>query len=49
MNIGYLALGFAAIGAVISLIGCTRPQEKPIKPAPDYLRIYEAMSPKELF
>ena len=48
MNIGYLALGFAALGGIITLIGFTQPQGKPTNPEPNYNKIYQAMRPKEL-
>ena len=47
MNIGLLAFGFAGICGLVSLIGAAC-QEPPGKPEPNYSKIYEAISPKEL-
>lgn len=50
MNIGYLAFGFAGICGLVSLIGAALPgaNQKPARQAADYLKIYEALSPKEI-
>jgi len=47
MNIGLLALGFGILCGILSLMSAAQ-AERPRRPAKDYRRVYEAVSPKEL-
>jgi len=48
MNIGYLALGIAALLGVVALVCyCLPAQPQPVRQV-DYQKIYAAMTPREL-
>ena len=46
MSIGLLAMGFGVVCAVVTLTA-PRPDRKTT--TPDYTRIYEAITPREIF
>lgn len=50
MEIGLLAIGFAALFGIIALIGAAIPDSntRPADPAIDYKKIYADLRPREL-